>query len=436
LAWLEAALGPPLESADGELRFEVGLRRRPGAKPALSGELQMANGALDFGEALALSGIEGVFTFADDVVTVQSLAASTGGGRVTVTGTVGLDAGPNLKWRLNEVALAPMQALEVELRGSGHLRGAWDAVELGGDVKVVQLLYDRDLEFADLIPSFNRALRPARKRQAGRPPLRLDLHITATQSLFVENNIARLEAGADLHLRGTLRKPTLQGDVRIVDGVIRLRKREFEVLNGSLTFRPALGNVAAIDFKAESVVDTDEESYGVGIRVSGLTNDYRVRLTSTDGGLSQTDVASLITFGKTVSQLQRGGGEGGGVSLDTLVGLAGYNLGGRLADQAEEVLPFDQIEFRPQFSTTTGQFEPEVRVGKNLSEDLSAWIGQTFGVQSRTTVEAEYRLSARLASALLWESSTASEQGAIGGEARFRRDFWRFGQILFFGAGD
>jgi len=42
----------------------------------------------------------------------------------------------------------------------------------------------------------------------------------------------------------------------------------------------------------------------------------------------------------------------------------------------------------------------------------------------------------RIATALLWESSTASEQGAIGGEARFRRDFWRIGQLLFFGLGN
>src|SRR5690606_21596145 len=126
-----------------------------------------------------------------------------------------------------------------------------------------------------------------------------------------------------------------------------------------------------IDFMAESVIESGDVPYGVQVRVSGTTSDYRVTLGSEDG-LSQTDIASLIAFGRTASEMQEGGAAGGGVTMDALAGLAGGQVGKMLAGEVREILPFDEVELRPGVSPSTGEFEPQIRVGKYITEDLTA----------------------------------------------------------------
>jgi autotransporter translocation and assembly factor TamB len=434
LEWLELWIGDPIDSAHGEIEFDVDVRRSPDGVLDLAGKARIEEGAVDIAGEISATGLKGSFSFVDDSVEVHGLSGELSGGAFSVAGTIDQRTGPALTWEVVEVGLTPVRSMEVELSGIGELKGAWDAVLLSGDVRILQLLYDRDLEFADLIPSFDRALAPAdRATEERRPPLGLDLRFRARDSILIDNSLARLEAAADIRVGGTARAPQLNGQIHIADGAIFLRGRTFEVTSGSLTFRPTLGNVAAIDFSAESVIDTADESYAVSVRVSGYSDNFRVLLASDDGSLSSTDIASLITFGKTVTQLQQSEGSDEGGAVAGLVNFATDRVAGVLAGEAEYALPIDRVEFRPEYSPVTGQFEPQVRFGKYLTDDLSAWLGQSFGVEARTTVEADYRLSRRLSTFLSWESETTNESGAFGGGFRNRIDFWSLPRFFFFG---
>jgi autotransporter translocation and assembly factor TamB len=178
---------------------------------------------------------------------------------------------------------------------------------------------------------------------------------------------------------------------------------------------------AALNITAESLIDTPDGSYVVTVRVTGTTVETRVTLSSDDPSLTQTDIATLIAFGRTTAQMRQSGG--GGFSLTSALG---NQIGDLLGGQAEKVLPIDRIEFQPTFSPTTGAFEPQLTLGKDLTQDLAASIGQTFGVSSRTRVEVNYRLGPRVWALGLWESQTETEAGAWAGGLRTRYEFWRF----------
>ena len=144
----------------------------------------------------------------------------------------------------------------------------------------------------------------------------------------------------------------------------------------------------------------------------------RVTLSSDDPSLSQTDIATLIAFGRTTAQMRQSGGS------FSLSGALGNQIGDLIGGEAQKVLPIDRIEFEPTFSTTTGAFEPQLTLGKDLTEDLSASVGQTFGVASRTRVEVNYRLGPRVWLLGSWESQTETEAGAFAGGVRLRYEFW------------
>ena len=432
LAWLEA-LVPAVSGADGEAAIEVSADWGDGVIDGIKGTITVQEAGLEIEGAPPVEKLGGAISFTGRGAKITDLRAEMGGGRVRLSGEIDGDEGPDLKWRLLRVALEPVEAMELVLSGDGSLHGKWDDALLAGEIGIEELYYNRDISFQDLIPSFARTFDPPQAQADRRPPLRCDLRIRARDGLHVENNIAELEASADLAIAGTLRAPEVQGDVSVLDGGVVLRGRRFEIVNGVLSFQPELRGTAVIDFLAESVIETQEQDYGVEVRVSGTTDRYRVSLSSDDGGLSQTDIASLITFGKTVSQLRDGGGSGGGISVDKIAGLAGGQFGKMLSGEVLPILPFDEVQLRPGFSPSSGAFEPQIRVGKRISQDLYAWVAQTFGVQSRTSVEATYDLGLSIATVLRWESRTASQEGAVGGELTQRFEFWQWPSWLRWG---
>ena len=76
-------------------------------------------------------------------------------------------------------------------------------------------------------------------------------------------------------------------------------------------------------------------------------------------------------------------------------------------------------------------------VGKDLTEDLSASVGTTFGVEAQTKTEVAYRLTPEISGVFNWESRQAvSNQGAFGGNVEFRYEFWRVPRFSLLGGSD
>lgn len=414
-------IGKPIQSARGTFTVDARVRRTAGDLQ-IDGQLVLNEVGLDLGLPVAVTRTSGRIELVGDALRIASLTGRVGTGTFSVGGQIDLNDGPELTWQLVDVGMDPLPSLEMEVDGEGTVTGSWQQPRVAGDVRISQLLYDRDIELTDFLPSFNRALADAPRREGG-TAVALALHITAPGELYVENNLARLQARADLRVDGTTAHPVLAGRIEALDGEIMFRGRTFELLGGTVDFRPSLGLVAALNIGAESLIETPEATYGVGVRVTGTTADPRVTLTSDDPSLTQTDIAALITLGRTTAQLRAGGG--GGFSVYDALGIVPRQVSNALTGQAERILPIDRIEFEPTFSPTSGAFQPQLTIGKDLTDNLSASVGQTFGVLSRTRAEVEYRLGPRVSVPVSWESETKQEAGALGAGIKLRYEFWR-----------
>jgi autotransporter translocation and assembly factor TamB len=413
-------IGEPIESARGTFAVDATVDHGP-AGWTLLGTLNLDKVGLDAGLPIAVTRGSGRLVLDGRVVRIETLQGRIGTGTFAIGGHVDLRDGPALTWTLTDVGADPLPSLEVELSGQGAVDGTWEQLRVSGDVHIGQLLYDRQIELIDFLPRFNRALAAAPRLREGRA-VYLALTVDAPGDLYMENNLARLEARARFSIGGTTAHPLLDGRVEALDGEIFLRGRTFELVGATVDFRPDLGLAAALNITAESLVDTPDGTYVVGVRVTGTTLEPRVTLSSDDPSLSQTDIATLIAFGRTTAQMRR---DGGSFSLSGVLGFGTQQVGDLLTGEAERVLPVDRIEFEPTFSTTTGAFEPQLTLGKDLTDNLTASVGQTFGVASRTRVEIEYRLGPRVSVPLSWESETETEGGAFAGGVRLRYEFWR-----------
>src|SRR5262249_48595174 len=140
----------------------------------------------------------------------------------------------------------------------------------------------------------------------------------APDGLFVDNNFAKAEMRADLRVAGTTDKPALSGNVEVLSGEVTFRNRVFRVTGGAIDFHDPYRINPALNLSAESQISTAEAQYTGRVTVSGTVEEPRVEFSADDPGLSQNDVLSLVTFGKTTAQVQR---ESGGVGVGDVLAL-------------------------------------------------------------------------------------------------------------------
>ena len=297
-----------------------------------------------------------------------------------------------------------------------------------------QAIYDQNVEWGEFLPWFRRHTRlPPAQRAI---PLRFDLRLVADDSIFVENNLAKIELSANLHLGGDLARPALDGRIAVREGRINFRGRVFELTGGELRFEEARPFDPVIDVRGESQIRTPEDEIEVGLHVSGTAENPRIELTSDDPSLTRNDLLALVTFGRTMSQLQTSGGAG--VSLDELLSLTAGERGDRLGSDVQRILPVDRIEIESAYSRTSGTTEPRVRIGKDLTQSvrssplrgtltgpMRASVGSSLGTGRERDVTLEYDLTRSISIEGLWESQTESGAGAFGADVKFRVPFWR-----------
>lgn len=416
-------LSPAVYAARGNAVVS-GRARRQGRGPLqLTGTATLERVAFDFGQPWVAVNVNGHMTFRDSVMDIDTLTGRLAGGTFAIGGLIDVMEGPQLTWTATELAPAVLPDVEAELSGSGSIRGSWSDLTVAGEIEVLRALYDRRFAITDLIPLFQRQLASPPTKEPAQTVVRLNLHIVAPDEIFVDNNVATIEMRTDLALTGTTDNVVIAGPIEVLSGEVTFRGRTFTLETGVVEFRPELGRQAYLNINARTVVPTARASYTVDTHIVGTTDNYQVTFSSDDPALSQTDLLSLVTFGKTSSELQQ---SGGGVSVNDLVALAPGLYQDQAQEQAQALLGIDRIDLEPGYSKSTGLYEPRVTLGKNLTRDLTASLSSTFGIRRRQQVQLEYHVSPRVSLLADWESASTDQAGAFAGEVKFRYPFRTF----------
>lgn len=409
----------PLVAARGPFWVRGGATFSPGAGWRLEGEGGVQDGMLDFGLPVAFTRVNGNLVLQEDAIRIGQLEARAGGGRFEVAGAILLDDGPRLEWRARDVGFSAADGFEIKASGAGKLDGPWENAELSGSVEIIKALYDRNFEWADILPLLLDQLsgRKLPQIRSVETPIRLDLIIYSRGGVFVDNNLANLETWLDLLIGGNTSQPIISGRIGFLAGEVFLRGRKFSITGGTVDFRDYYRNDPILNITAEGRVVNSESDYGLAMVVSGSASNPRIQFSSSDPTLSQADVFNLATFGKTSAQLQR---EGSGVSAADALALVPT---GEVEKRVGALVGFDRFEVEAVQSRSTGALEPRVTIGKDLTDRIRALAWSSFGVESRRAVQLEYRMSRSVSLLGSWESDAGSQAGAFGGDIKFRYEF-------------
>ena len=415
-------IGRPVSSARGEFTVAMQIQRRPESGWNLSGQGEVRDTTLDLGLPVAFTGVNGNFALAGSSVRIESLDGKAGGGQFHVGGSVSLDQGPDLTWKIQEISVSSGQGLEAEVSGAGRVQGTWKVIAVTGDAEIISALYDRNIELTDFLPFFREQIRPVPRTKPPAIEVRLNLHVHAPGGLYIDNNVAKVELSANLYIDGTAEKPQVTGTIDFLTGEVTFRKRTFNIVGGSVDFRDHGRINPILNISAESQISTADADYTVTVTVTGTADDPHVEVSADDPTLTETDMLSLITFGQTTAQLQR---QGGGISpIDALALLPT----GTITAPVAKLIGVNRMEIEAVQSPSTGSaggIQPRLTLGKDLTDRLRASVSTAFGLSTEQMAQLEYRVTPRISLLGSWEGQTTGQAGAFGGDIKFRYEFRR-----------
>ena len=271
--------------------------------PNVTGTLTIDNGRLrPFSLPNSLENIMGTARFDSRGITLDGLTARLGDGAVQFFGRVdkqGYQPGRmDITMTGQGMTVRFPEGMRSKIDTTLMLQGTLQGATLSGDVYVRDALYSRAFE-TDILNLVGGAVStstvggPASATLQEALPLRYDVHITAPQSLRIENNVLHLVASADLQLGGTYERPTLLGNTEINRGDMLFEGRRYVVTRGTIDFTNPTRIEPFFDVEAQTRVRVPGDTYQVSLRAVGTPSRVTFDL-SADPPLPEVEILALL----------------------------------------------------------------------------------------------------------------------------------------------
>lgn len=269
-------------------------------KPEFSGKATISDGRIrHFLMPRSLDQINGTVSFDAAGLRLDNVTATVGGGAVTFAGRIPLEGFVPGELSISAIGegmrMNYPEGFRSEIDADITLRGTVQSPLLTGTVTVRDAVYSRRFETAPNLFDFGGETL-AVGAPAGPPavPLRFDIQIDAPPgSLRIENNVARLEAEADLRLQGTYDRPQLSGRAEINRGDVTFEGNRYRVTRGTIDFVNPAEIEPYFDIEAETQVRFSDQTYRVTLGFLG-TRERFVPTISSDPPLPTSDVVALL----------------------------------------------------------------------------------------------------------------------------------------------
>jgi len=342
------------------------------------------------------------------------LEARSGGGTVTGSGELRFDGLTLESHRIELAGRGVRSAFPEGFRSEVDadlllVREKDDTARLSGEVRVVNGLYDEDLNLGQPFLARTRVTDRIASVEAGLLDyVGLDLRLTADEGLWVRNNLASMETRVVLNIGGSVGRPDLTGRVEVLDGgTVTFQGVDYSIVRGSIDFPGGPSAEPAVDIRAE----TARSDYDIRLAITGPLENLEFELNSSPP-LPQTDIVTLLVTGKTRDELGSGGG---GLSEDEATFYLSGNLAEGLAPALQRSLGLDEVTVNPVLMGSQADPTARITVGKALSPRLFVTYSSLMGSDRQDVYQAKYRFTDRIN--LL---GTRDEDGSLAGDVVYR----------------
>ena len=266
----------------------------------ITGSLQVRNGSFFLSDIPnGLSDVNGSVLFSRNRATIQKMTARSGGGDISLGGSLSFGGGNPLVYHLEAAArnvrVRYANSISVTANSDLRLSGTSASSILSGSLTVTRVVFTPNADAGNLLAAASSAGSASADQRGMISSLHLDVSVESAPSLQVSTNLSRdIEAGIQLRLRGTPDHPIVLGSISANQGDIKIFGTRFSLNRGEVSFVNAV--------RIEPVLDLDLETQAHGvtvdITVSGTPSKLNFNYRS-DPPLQPSDIIALLTVGRT-----------------------------------------------------------------------------------------------------------------------------------------
>jgi len=361
-------------TVDARASFEAGAWR-------LDGGVRVEHARVSL-ETLSFSAseIEGALRFEGDRVSLEARGAA-GDGRLLAKG--GMRLGPSLLGRVElelEADRVPVQyppGFRGRATGALQLTGEPGRYRLAGDVALRQGYYTAEVDASS--QSLDRLDWQLGALDGGSltDQVALAVGVRLAEPVRVRNSTMSVDVEGAVVASGTLAQPVAEGTLALREGgELVIGRGRVRVAQGRIELNGYPARTPELDFQGQARVSGTL----MDIRARGALDDLDLSLASDRTDLSQTDLVTLLLWGRTGSEV---GSETGAVVAEQLA----VALGGALQKGVGETI---LIDVAPDRSLLMEDTDPTQRfhIGTRVTQNVSVLYSTALdGTEQRWTVE-------------------------------------------------
>jgi len=358
-------------------------------KPELTGNVKFehVNAAMN-GVPNGLTDLNGTLVFNEDRLEVQSLTATTGGGKLSIGGSLTYQNGLYADLTATgDVVRVRLYGLSATANSSLRLQGGPQSLQLTGNVLLTRFGVGADVDFAAFSGSGGVSAPPDPDSALNK--LRLDVHVTSSPQLDFQNSYAKLAGTVNLNIRGTAAEPTVLGRIQITDGSATFAGTKYELQRGNIYFSNPVKIDPVIDLDATATVETYDITVGLHGTASNLKPTYR-----SEPPLSEADVFNLLALGRTQEEAQLYQEQQVQQGTDpTTSALLGGALNATVSSRVQKLFGVGSVKIDPAFVGTLGNSSARITVQQQLSQQLTLTYATNVNETAEQLIQVQYQLN-------------------------------------------
>ncbi|HXG87285.1 MAG TPA: translocation/assembly module TamB domain-containing protein [Vicinamibacterales bacterium] len=361
----------PTIATDGEARINIGIGGALSA-PLFNGRIDIVDAEVALREPrIIVSDLNGTIALDGRRVLFDSLMGSANGGALILDGGFLLKGftptAGGLTIQIQSAAVEYPPGLQSEADVLVTLQPTATDWALTGDIRVARSAFTETISLAALIAA-RRASAPAMAGEEGwGERLRLNLDVSTTEDLRIDNNYGRIEAGAALRVRGTVGDPALDGRITLREGgEVYLAGNTFYITRGSISFTNPNRIAPEFDIELRTLVSGND----IALTLDGPLDRLETEVRSSDPNVDSREAMTMLFGGFR--------GEDAVTLLSAeLLGATGRKIG---LDTFRVQRGFETEEFRADPGLIANETDPSTRLtlSKRLRSDVELILSQSL----------------------------------------------------------
>ena len=370
-------------------------------KPDLEGAVNFRDVNLsDIAFPNGLDHLNGSLAFDQGRLLVKNLHATSGGGNIDFGGFIAYQAGvyADLSINAKQVRIRYPAGVSTVINSKIRVQGGLQNILVSGGVNITKFTIFPDV---DLSAFSSNGISPPPDPTAFGNHIRLDVHVTSSQQLDINNSYAKLAGDVDLFVRGNAEEPSILGHVSITEGEATFAGTHYVLQHGDIYFTNPVEIEPNLDLEASAHVENYDIIIGLHGTPAKLTPTFR-----SEPPLSEQDIFSLLALGQTQEEAsissQENSQAGVNSAADSILGGA---LNATLSSRINKLFGGGSVKIDPTFVSGTGNSTARITVQQQIGTNLTVTYATNVNSTAEQLIQGQYNITQNLSVLALRDES-------------------------------